>query len=254
LQPRIQLERVTTSRRAGGGERVPVLRGVSLAVARGEALALVGPSGAGKTTLLRVMNGLDPIDSGDVRLDGASTLALAPAELRRRVGMVFQTPRSLAKTVADEVSFGPRLRDSVADAGALAARAGRELERVGLGADFLPRPMTTLSAGEQQRVAIARALANDPEVLLLDEPTAALDPTATRSLIELLGRVQRELGLSLLVVSHALEQARALGGNVALLVAGEVVEVAPAARFFDAPVDSRTRDFVLGQLATGRSS
>jgi putative ABC transport system ATP-binding protein len=228
---------------------VTVLKDVSLRVPCGSALALVGPSGGGKSSLLRLWNALDPADSGRVLLDGREAGSFSPVELRRRVGLVFQTPCALAPTVEEDVTFGPRLRlDGRADPQRFRELAVRELVRVGLGGDFLARPMSRLSVGEQQRVAIARALANEPEALLLDEPTAALDPRATREILELLGRLRSELKLTVVFVSHALEQARAVGERIALLVAGEVIEEADAATFFECPHDPRTRAFVQGEL------
>jgi ABC-type methionine transport system ATPase subunit len=232
---------------------VPILRDVSLAVPRGAALSLVGPSGAGKSSLLRLWNGLDPHDSGRVLVDGVDAGTIAPTELRRRTGLVFQIPRALAPSVLENVLYGPRLRLEPAATGTRGRDlAAAELARVGLPADLLARAMSSLSVGEQQRVAIARALANRPEALLLDEPTASLDPRATREILELLARLRAELGLTLVFVSHALEQARAVATRVALLVGGEVVEEAPAGDFFERPRDPRTRAFLDGEL--GRAS
>lgn len=251
---KLALEHATTHRSRpaahGPGESVLVLRDVSLEVPRGGSLALVGPSGAGKSSLLRLWNGLDSPTSGRVLLDGADVAALAPTELRRRVGLVFQIPRSLAPSVEENVTLGPRLRaEARRERPALEGVAERWLARVGLAADFLPRAMGSLSVGEQQRVAVARALANEPEALLLDEPTAALDPRSARELLDLLARLRSELGLTFVFVSHALEHARAVAQRTAVIVAGELVEVGATDEVFNQPRDPRTRAFLAGELA-----
>lgn len=236
---KLRLEGVSV-RRAGGAA---ALEGVDLEVHAGEVLVVVGPSGAGKTTLLRVMNELEPATAGRVLLDGVPTSALAPAELRRRVGLVPQVPRPLARDVAGELAFGPRLRGEAPGRADLA----RGLEEVGLPAGFLGRPMGRLSIGEQQRVAFARAWLNRPEVLLLDEPTSALDPKAAEALLALIGRLARTPPApAVVLVTHTLAQARALGDRVALLEGGRLVEVAPAAAFFEAPREAATRRFLGG--------
>ncbi len=226
-----------------------VLDGVDLDVLAGEALALVGPSGAGKTTLLRLLDDLEAPTAGRVLLDGVPVTEIPPAALRRRVGYVAQVPRSLASAVADELAFGPRLagreppRAELADA----------LAGVGLPAATLERPMERLSQGEQQRVAIARALVLRPEVLLLDEPTSALDPAAAQSLLALLAALRRSArGLTLVVVTHGLEQARQLADRIALLQAGRITDVAPTATFFGAEAGAAARAFLdSGRLPDG---
>lgn len=216
------------------------LEGVDLEVREGEVLAVVGPSGAGKSTLLRALNDLEPVASGRALLDGVPLEAIAPHEVRRRVGLVPQVPVSLADTVAGEVAFGPRLRgergldDPAAQAAALA--------RVGLDPSFLPRPLARLSVGEQQRVCLARALANSPEVLLLDEPTSALDAGTAHGLLSLLAQLRA--GLTVVLVTHALEHARALADRVALVQGGRVVDVAATARFFGPDASPAARAFV----------
>ncbi len=241
VQVKLRLESVRVVRpRAADPE---VLKGVDLDVHEGEALAVVGPSGSGKSTLLRVMNDLEAPTAGRVLLDGVPTSEIAPHELRRRVGLVFQVPRSLCATVADELAYGPRVNG--------APRPGRDalepaLGQVGLAPACLGRSMDELSVGEQQRVALARALMNRPEVLLLDEPTSALDAGTAQALIALLGGLKRqqEGRLTIVFVTHSLEQARLLGDRTALVQAGRVVEVAPSERFFGAEAAPATRAFL----------
>lgn len=241
VQVKLRLEAVRVVRpRAADPD---VLKSVDLDVHEGEALALVGPSGSGKTTLLRVMNDLEAPTAGRVLLDGVPVGEIPPHVLRRRVGLVFQVPRSLCPTVADELTYGPRVsggrlpeRDALAPA----------LEQVGLRPTCLDRSMDELSVGEQQRVALARALMNGPEVLLLDEPTSALDVATAQGLIALLGALKRQRAgqLTIVFVTHSLEQARVLGDRTALVQAGRIVEVAPTERFFGDGAAPATRAFL----------
>jgi putative ABC transport system ATP-binding protein len=241
------LTRVAFQRDDNGTREVPLLKSVSFSVARGEILAVIGPSGAGKTCLLRMLNALEEPTSGTIFLDGRDIATLDPLDLRRRVGMVFQTPCSLGETVRENLAYGLGLRPgkqerSIGEAGVA------YLEMVGLGEGFLSRAMKNLSAGEQQRVTVARALTVAPEVLLLDEPTSALDPTATRDLLELIRRLRDEQGITVVFVSHALEQAKILGDRIVLLVRGEKVEEGPAERFFRSPETEVGRRFIRGEL------
>ncbi len=157
------------------GRRRRILDGVSLQVPSGRFFTILGPSGSGKSTLLRCINRLIEPSAGAVLLDGEPVARMAVQTLRQRVGMVFQTAALFERTVLDNVLYGPRLRREQLAGGA----AGDLLERVGLPRDFAAKAVAELSGGEAQRVSLARALANRPDVLLLDEPTASLDPTAS---------------------------------------------------------------------------
>jgi ABC-type cobalamin/Fe3+-siderophores transport system ATPase subunit len=182
----------------GGRE---VLRGVSLAVPAGLVTALLAPSGAGKSTLLRCMNRLVAPDSGQVLLDGRDICELEPRALRRRVGLVAQEPVMLPGTVRDNVLYA--IAEPSED------RARKALRAAGLDAAFADRPARELSGGERARVALARALARDPEVLLLDEPTAALD----HDIAAHVGATLRDLagaGLAVCLATHDLELAAAV--------------------------------------------
>ena len=233
----------------------PVLEDVSVAVAPGEVLTVVGPSGVGKTTLLRLLALFREPDAGAVRWAGEDVWARPDEErlaVRRRLAMAFQEPSLFNAPVATNVSYGLRVRAGWADR--LRARLGRErpdavteaLEVVGL-ADAAERNALTLSGGEAQRVAFARALAVDPAVMLLDEPTSNLDPRNTAVLEEAIGRA-RDRGVGVLVATHDMHQARRVSDRVGLLLGGELVEVGPPERFFDDPSDPRTRRFVEGEL------
>jgi len=225
-----------------------VLRIENLKVRRGEIFALVGPSGAGKSTLLRLLNFLEPPTSGRIRfLDFEfSANQPIPQSYRRRVTTVFQRPILLNRTVYANVIYGLRLRPQQ-DKSSQAARVEQALQRVGL-QQFAHQRARTLSGGEAQRVALARAIVLQPDVLLLDEPTANLDPYNVGLIEEIVQTLNREQGTTLVLVTHNVFQARRLAQRVALLLEGQVVEVADADAFFNAPQDPRTAAFVRGEM------
>ena len=223
----------------GGAE---ILKGVSFAVRAGEVVSVVGPSGAGKSTLLRAINRLVEPTSGEVFLDGTPTSRMNPLELRRRVGMVFQLPALFGETVEDAVLYGARLAGNSAD-------VSRLLEVVGLDDPALnEREPQSLSVGQQQRVCIARSLALEPEVLLMDEPTSALDGAARRRIEELIRDLNDRLGLTIVVVSHALDQVERIADRVVLLVDGRLDGEWGKEEFFAGKVGERARRFVEGEL------
>jgi putative ABC transport system ATP-binding protein len=190
-----------------------VLSGVSLAIPSGST-AVVGPSGSGKSTLLRLLNRLADPDEGVVRFHDTDVRELDPLDLRRRVGLVPQLPAPVPGTVADNIAYGPRLRGQEVD-------PGPPLVLAGLDASFAERDASKLSVGEQQRVMLARALALEPEVLLLDEPTASLDSVATSAVEDALLHLH---GVSLVLVTHDRAQAERLADRTIELEAGRVTE------------------------------
>ncbi len=193
-----------------------LLQSISFSLHAGERIAIVGPSGAGKSSLLRLINRLDEPSSGTVLLDGADTRALPPQQLRRRIGLMMQRAWLFPGTVRQNIAFGPAQQNRQL----APAEIDAWLEDVGL-PGYGDRDTKTLSGGEAQRVALLRALANQPEVLLLDEPTAALDEENRRSVEELIARLIQERQLTCLWVTHSLEQAR-LANRVLRLEAGQI--------------------------------
>ena len=216
-----------------------VLRGLSFRVEAGTRTALVGPSGAGKTTLLRAIAGLDPLEEGTIALGGRPFAGVPPH--RRRIAVVFQEPRLLPHLdVQDNVALPLR-------AAGMAKRARRErarerLDEVGLGG-FQDRRVAGLSGGEQQRVALARALCAEPELLLLDEPLAALDPNRREELRRLIVRLQEERGLTTLIVTHDRAEAAELGHRVALMLEGRIVQHDEPRALFERPVSAAVARF-----------
>jgi phosphonate transport system ATP-binding protein len=224
-----------------GGPRA--LDGIDLHVARGEFVALIGSSGAGKSTLLRCLNGLVTPTAGQVEVDGVAVTGAAAEALRlvrSRVGFVFQQFNLLRRlTVLDNAMLGrlphlPRWRSLLGwFAAAELERTRATLARVGL-ADLAGRRVDTLSGGQQQRVAIARALVQGPAVILADEPMASLDPALSHTVMELLRRINREDGITVVASLHVLELARSYGQRIVGLRHGRVVHDGPPASLDDA--------------------
>ena len=225
------------------GETV-VLRDVSLELARHEVACLIGASGSGKSTLLRCVNLLEPFDGGAIEFLGYDLAdpRVSPDLLRRRVGLVFQSFNLFPHlTVLDNVMLGPRYALGL-DAAPARERALELLGRIGLAerADDYP---DRLSGGQQQRIAIVRSLAMEPEVLLLDEVTSALDPTLVGEVLTLL-RDLAHAGTTMLIATHEMGFAREVAQKIILLDQGVVVEQGPPEQLFDAPREEFTREFL----------
>lgn len=215
-----------------------------LEVRQGEILALVGPSGAGKSTLLRLLNFLEPPTQGHIWFHGhAINCHTLPLSLRRSVTMVFQRPIMRSTSVLNNAAYGLQLR-GVPDARD-AARAA--LDKLGL-LHLAKKSAHTLSSGEMQRVALVRAMLTRPAVLLLDEPTANLDPYNIKLIEQALIDDHRQHGTTMVLVTHNIFQARRLAQRVALLLDGQIIEVADVTTFFEAPRDARTRAFLQGDI------
>ncbi len=217
-----------------------------LTIERGEVFGLVGPSGAGKSTLLRLLALLETPTEGELRLhlDGRDmTSSTATVEDRRKLAMVFQRPALLSRSVWQNVAYGLRLRGQQDGD----AQIKNVLERVSLLHLAEARPRT-LSGGEMQRVAVARTLVLEPRVLLLDEPTANLDPANVRIIENLVREQHDQYDATVILVTHNIFQARRLATRVGLMLDSQLVEVAPADQFFDNPRDPHTADFISGDL------
>jgi ABC-type polar amino acid transport system ATPase subunit len=220
------------------------LRNCSASIARGEVVVICGPSGSGKSTLIKTVNGLEPIDAGEINVGG---FRLTPhmtdvAALRRSVGMVFQNFELFPHlTVLNNVVIA-QTKVLKRPRAAAEEKARLLLERVGLSAHIAKHP-AQLSGGQQQRVAIARALALDPEVMLFDEPTSALDPEMVNEVLDVMTELAAE-GMTMVCVTHEMGFARSVANRVYFMDAGEIVETANAAQFFDAPRSDRAKAFL----------
>jgi ABC-type polar amino acid transport system ATPase subunit len=224
-----------------------VLVGVTASVARGETIAIVGPSGGGKSTLLRCLNYLEAFDAGEVEIAG---IALRPdmasgdpvlRRLRTRVGMVFQQFNLFPHlTALANITLAPRVVRRTAHAAA-AARAHELLARVGL-ADRAGAYPHELSGGQQQRVAIARALAQDPDVMLFDEPTSALDPEMRDDVMEVIRDLARG-GMTMMVVTHEMQFAHDIASRVWVIDRGTIAEDGPPSKVVDEPQTEVAREF-----------
>ncbi|MCA3555098.1 amino acid ABC transporter ATP-binding protein [Aestuariivirga sp.] len=221
-----------------------VLQGIDMQVDRHNVVCLIGASGSGKSTLLRCINALEPIDAGVIMLDGdpVSGLGVDVNRLRRRVGMVFQSYNLFPHlSVIENIMIAPM---KVAGMGRVEARAKAEtlLARIGLANRANYRP-DRLSGGQQQRVAIIRAMAMDPEVLLLDEVTSALDPELVGEVLDILKDLARS-GMTMVLATHEMGFAREVASEVCFLQHGKLVEKGPPGQIFTEPREEETRRFL----------
>ncbi|WP_439831175.1 amino acid ABC transporter ATP-binding protein [Aeromonas caviae] len=220
-----------------------VLDEVSLTVNPGEVIVILGPSGCGKSTLLRTLNGLEPIQGGDIRFDGELLDANTDWQrLRQRIGMVFQSYHLFPNlTVLENVLLGPVQVQKRERAEAL-LQAEQLLTRIGLWARRHDYPRQ-LSGGQQQRIAIVRALCMNPQVMLFDEVTAALDPEMVQEVLEVI-RDLAGSGMTLLIVTHELAFAQAVADRIVFMDGGHILEQAAPHQFFDNPRSQRARQFL----------
>jgi phosphate transport system ATP-binding protein len=236
------------------GEKT-ALQGISLSMRPRSVTALIGPSGCGKSTFLRSINRMNALlpgvrHEGSIRLDDTDVYSkeMDPVSLRRRVGMVFQRWNPFPKSIYDNVSYGPRI-NGIRKRADLDAIVESALQRAALWdevKDRLRESALGLSGGQQQRLCIARTLANEPEVLLLDEPASALDPIATQKIEELVYELKREL--TIIIVTHNLQQAARVSDTTAFFYLGELVESGPTDRIFTSPVNERTEAYITGRF------
>ena len=238
-EPLVELSQVSKS----FGDNL-VLDGIDLSIRRGEAIVVAGPSGSGKSTMLRCINGLEPIDSGQIRFSGQPVDAVGKGihRLRAEIGMVFQQFNLFPhKSVLENITLAPiQVKGLSPDEAKEAAR--KLLERVGIPEKAEDYP-ADLSGGQQQRVAIARALAMEPRLMLFDEPTSALDPEMIREVLDVMRDLARD-GMTMIVVTHEMGFAREVCDRLVFIDDGRIVEEGPPDEFFAAAKSDRAREFV----------
>jgi len=237
LAPAYTLDQVCQTR---NGRQL--LTDLTLEIPRHGFTSLIGPSGAGKTTLLRLLNRLDDPVSGHITYMGEPITALPVRTLRPRAGFAFQTATMFPGTVADNLREACKYSANAGND--MASQIKRCLSLVELDPDYANRDAGALSGGERQRVALARILMTRPEVLLLDEPTAALDPEVADRLMETLCRLQTASNLTIVMITHRLREARMASTHVVMLEAGRLIEAGPAEQVFCAPMQARTQAFI----------
>ncbi|KLK88181.1 ABC transporter [Methanoculleus sediminis] len=220
-----------------------VLHDVDLLVEEGEILGLIGPSGSGKSTLLRLLDLIEPANAGELSVFGIDTVTDRGTwlDLRRRMGMLFQRPVVFNASVYDNVAMGMRYRGAPRDE--IERKVKEALEAVGLSRYIKSRALD-LSGGEQQRVALSRVLVTDPEILFLDEPTANLDPTSTATIEEIVTRLNREAGTTVLISTHDLAQGQRLAHRVGVMIEGTIAQTGPSREIFREPKSQRIARFV----------
>lgn len=227
------------------GKTVHALKGVNLAIDKDDIFGIIGYSGSGKSTLIRTINLLERPTSGAVYLDGTEISTFTEKQLmtyRRKMGMIFQQFNLLSSaTVFENIAFPLRL--SKIDNAQIHAKVNRLLALV----DLLDKKETYpshLSGGQKQRVAIARALASDPEILLCDEATSALDPQTTRSILSLLKKINQELGITIVLITHEMEVVKSICHKVAVISAGEIIEQNSVEQLFLHPTMPITKELL----------
>ena len=235
--------------------KTQALHDISLSIAPRAVTALIGPSGCGKSTFLRSINRLNELipgarRSGEIRLDGENIYqkGMDIVTLRQRIGMVFQRWNPFPKSIYDNVAYGPRInvRPHRVDLDAIVESALRRAALWDEVKDRLRDSALALSGGQQQRLCIARALANDPEVLLLDEPASALDPIATQKVEELVYELKRDL--TIVIVTHNLQQAARISDQTAFFYLGKLIEMGDTQRLFTSPREERTEAYITGRF------
>ncbi|MTI85151.1 MAG: phosphate ABC transporter ATP-binding protein [Firmicutes bacterium] len=225
-----------------------VLNIESLNFKSGKVYGIIGPSGAGKSTLLRILNLLTPPTQGKVFFHDHDIYRLQPQqriEVQRKMAMVFQKPVLFKDTVKENVAYGLKIRGS--DSKEIEDKANEALDRVGL-KHLADRSAISLSGGESQRVALARAIVLDIEVLLLDEPTANLDPGNITIIEQLIRRLNQEKRTTVIMVTHNIFQAQRIADDIIFINEGELIEKASAEHIFSAPQDKRTWQFINGEM------
>ncbi|MDR1164841.1 MAG: phosphate ABC transporter ATP-binding protein PstB [Deltaproteobacteria bacterium] len=229
------------------------LKNVSINIAAQEVTAMIGPSGCGKSTFLKLLNRMNDFTpgarlAGEIFISGASIYGpdADPVDIRRRVGMVFQRPNPFAKSIYDNICYGPRLVGirKPQDLDVLVEKALRAAALWDEVKDILSKSAMELSGGQQQRVCVARALALEPEILLMDEPTSALDPIATAKVEEWI----KNANLTIVIVTHNMQQAARISDRTAFFFMGELVEFGPTMELFTRPQETQTENYITGRF------
>lgn len=224
-----------------------VLRVGSLAIKKGEIYGIIGPSGAGKSTLLRIINLLTPPDSGSILFHGkpVSYNGAARLAVQRKMSLVFQKTLLFRDSVWNNVAYGLRARGLALPE--IEKRVNALLEQVGMN-DLAARRADTLSGGEAQRVAIARAVAFEPELLLLDEPTANLDPGNIEMIEDMVIKMNNSRSITVVMVTHNIFQAHRIAKEVIFIHQGDIIEMGETEKFFSAPAEEKTRAYIEGRM------
>ncbi len=220
-----------------------ILKDVNLTIEKGEIFTIIGPTGTGKTTLLRLIDLLDMPTSGEIFFNGIDGNASSKIrrEIRRKMAMLFQKPALFKTDVYDNVTYGLKFRG--VDRQNIDEKVNHALEIVGL-LDYAQRSASNLSGGEAQRVALARAIVTDPEVLLLDEPTANLDPIATEKIEELIARINRDHNITIIMATHDMLQGQRLADRIAVMMNGAIAQVGLPSDIFYSPKNEEIAKFV----------
>lgn len=240
----IELKDISVTFRQGKRE-IPAVKNVNLSVDQGDVYGIVGYSGAGKSTLVRVINLLQEPTEGVVEVNGTDYSTLKPKELRakrKKIGMIFQHFNLMNnRSIFDNVAFS--LRYSGTSKEERRRKVNELLDLVGLSEEINAYP-SQLSGGQKQRVAIARSLANDPEILLCDEATSALDPKTTLQILSLLQKLNKQLGLTIVIITHEMQVVKEICNKVAVMEEGEIIERGESIQIFSQPEQPLTKDFI----------
>ena len=230
------------------------LKGIDLAISKGEITALIGPSGCGKSTFLKTLNRMNDLVE-DCQIQGTVTLegqdiyeGMDVNLLRKRVGMVFQKPNPFPMSIYDNIAYGPRIH-GIRKKSQLDEIVEQSLRRAAIWdecKDKLKKSALGMSGGQQQRLCIARALAVEPEVLLMDEPTSALDPISTSKIEDL--ALELKQNYTIVIVTHNMQQAARIADKTAFFLLGEVIEYDSTEKMFSTPSDKRTEDYITGRF------
>lgn len=244
----IELKNITKTFEHKGKKNI-ALSNISLSVSEGKIVGVIGESGAGKSTLIRCVNLLERPNSGEVWIDGQNLMELSPSKLtsaRRNIGMIFQHFNLLSsRTVFDNIAFPLELNHTPKTK--IKNRVYELVEMVGL-TDKLDSYPTNLSGGQKQRVAIARTLANNPKVLLSDEATSALDPSTTRSILSLLKDLNKELGITILLITHEMDVVKQICDDIAVMNGGKLIEQGSVSEIFSNPKTELAQRFISSSL------